>query len=326
MEKTSVVTVDANSGAHRGFFDRMSIYGFEFFMALFGLLTTLVVVDYGIFALFNYLRTMTGLGVYVGELTIWVVAAMIVWLPVTVVFYLRSRSESERNPLHRESMVHKVFLSVYFISVIFGGIGLAFAAIYALVNLAVNPDGSVVDTLVRIVAPAVIAAGLHVGMMFAFPKKSRPTRVTFISIFGIFAALVAGVLLIISIGYVRGSKQDDVTVTDLYSLQSRITTYYYQNNAIPEQLSAALDVSSGTRSRFDRYTYTKVDPARYVLCATFMTDTTTLSSEDNMISVSSKESEQYSAYANFDSHAKGYVCFDLKASGYESFSAEPVIN
>ena len=78
---------------------------------------------------------------------------------------------------------------MYFISVIFGGIGLAFAAIYALVNLAVNPDGSVVDTLVRIVAPAVIAAGLHVGMMFAFPKKSRPTRATFISIFGIFAAL-----------------------------------------------------------------------------------------------------------------------------------------
>jgi type II secretory pathway pseudopilin PulG len=242
---------------------------------------------------------------------------MIVWLPVTIAFYLRSRSEYERHPLHGESALHKVLISIYYVFILFGAIGLSFAAIYAVVHLAVSPDESVVDVLVRVVVPAVVATLLHVGMMFAYPKSGRPSRKSFVLSFGILAAIVATVLLVVSAGYVRGSRQDEITVNDLNALQASISSYSSENMALPEKIDAVKDLSKTTQTRADKYTYTTNGNEKYSLCADFMTDTTSLPSSGEVVPMKvqpdgSTSSSGYSAYVNFGVHKKGYDCFKLQ--------------
>lgn len=315
-----------------GFFQRTSIYGFELFTALFGLITTLIVVDYGIFALFNYLLSLSGMTSYVGEITIWVVAAMIVWLPVTIVFYLRSRSEFERHPLHGDSLLHKVLVSIYYVTVLFGAIGLAFALIYALVHLAVSPDESVVDVLVRVVVPAFVATLVHVGMMFAYPKSGRPSRKLFASGFGVLAAVVAALLLIVSAGYVRSSRMDEITTNDLNALQASITSYASENKELPEKIAAVKDLSKEAQTRIDRYSYSVQDKEKYTLCADFMTDTTSQKSRGEVVPMvaqddGSTSSDGYSSYMNFSVHAKGNVCFKLRVyTSIEPFLPDKTVN
>jgi type II secretory pathway pseudopilin PulG len=321
------------ASVHRpGFFHRTSIYGFELFTALFGLATTLIVIDYGIFALFNYLRSMTNANFYVGELTVWVVAAMIVWLPVTIAFYLRSRSEYERNPLHGGATLHKVLVSIYYVLVLFGAIGLAFAAIYALIHLTVTPDESVPDALLRVVAPAVLGAILHVGMMFAYPKSGRPTRKNFVTVFGVIAVLIAALLLIVSAGYIRASKQDETTVIDLGALQASISSYASEHQALPEKIDAVKDLSRDAQTRIDRYTYSVAGKEQYTLCANFMTDTTSRPSNGEVVPMIAKDdgttsNDAYTSYVNFGIHQKGTVCFKLRAyTNYLPLSSETTTN
>lgn len=326
-EKTGEITAK-----RPGFFERTSIYGFELFTALFGLVTTLVVVDYGIFALFNYLRSLSGLTSYVGEITIWVVAAMIVWLPVTIVFYLRSRSEYEKHPLHGSSALHKVLVSIYYVTVLFGAIGLAFALIYALVHLAVSPEESVPDVLVRVVVPAFIATLVHVGMMFAYPKSGRPTRKIFAASFGVLAAVIAGLLLVVSAGYVRASKTDEITTNDLNALQASITSYVSENKALPEKIDAVKDLSKEAQARIDRYSYSTQGTEKYTLCADFLTDTTSQKSGGEVVPMvaqddGSTSSDGYSSYMNFSVHAKGTVCYKLRVyTTIEPYIPEKTIN
>lgn len=315
-----------------GFFQRTSIYGFELFTALFGLFTTLVVVDYGIFALFNYLRSFSGGSSYFGDITIWIVAAMVVWLPVTIVFYLRSRSEYERHPLHGDSPLHKVLVSIYYVSVLFGAIGLSFALIYALVHLTVSPDESVADVLVRVVVPAFIATLVHVGMMFAYPKSRRPSRKIFATVFGILAAVVAVSLFAVSAGLIRSNRMDEITASDLNAIQASVTSYASENKTVPAKIDAVKDLSKDTQARIDHYTYSVQASDKYTLCADFLTDTTAQQSRGEVVPMvaqddGSTSSDGYSSYMNFTVHAKGTVCFKLRAyTNIEPFITDKTAN
>lgn len=334
MGKTAPRDIETEGVKRLGFLQRTSLYGFELFTALFGLVTTLIVVDYGLFTLFNYFRDLNTANAYVGEATIWVVAAMIVWLPVTLGFYLRSRSEYERHPLHQDSVLHKVLVSIYYVSLLFGAIGLSFAAIYALVHLAVSPDESVTDVLVRVTVPAIIATLLHVGMMMAYPKSKRPSRKLFATTFGVIATSVTILLFVVSAGYVRDSKQDEITVSDLNALEASITSYAAEHKALPEQTDIVkANLSEGTKARLGKYAYTIEGTDRYKLCADFKTATPILKSDGSEVTPMKTESDGttssivYSSYVNFSSHAKGEVCFKVQIYGnYQPLSADTTLN
>ncbi len=299
-----------------GFFQRTSMYGFELFMAFFGLVTTLIVVDYCIFALVNYIRGAGNDTSYVGEFTIWIIAAMIVWLPVTAVFYLRSRSEGLRNPAHEQSVLFKVLASIYYFCVIIGATGLAFAAIYALVRMAVSPDESATEVLVRVVVPAGLAVLVHIGMMFACPKSNKPSRRVFTTIFVTVAGTLALVLFSISASSIRGAKQDDATLNDLNAIQSSIEIYQSQNSTLPSTLNSLTFSKVDIKERLSKYSYTKVDDTRYDLCATFITDAHDRYNSDY---IAADTSVEYKTYASFYSHVAGEQCFKLQADAGQKY-------
>jgi hypothetical protein len=88
------------------------------------------------------------------------------------------------------------------------------------------------------------------------------------------ATIVAGFFIIGTPGHVRMLKLDDQKVGDLQSIQSQITYYYQQKQALPDSLAAINDPLSGYTVPMDAqtnapYEYTKTAPTSFELCATF---------------------------------------------------------
>lgn len=308
--------VKSRSGSEKalGFLDRTSMYGFELFMALFGLVTTLIVIDYGIFALFNYFMGFEGSNSFFSEFTIWIISAMIVWLPVTLTFYLRSRSDTERNKDYSSTTLYKVLMSIYHFFVITGAALLAFIAIYTLIRTSVTPDEPFVDMLVRVVLPALVAVLVHIGLMFAYTKSGRPSKSMFAGIFGGASLALIVTLLVVSIGVLRGVKQDEITSGDLSRIQSAIADYQYTKKDTPGDLSQLSLLNKDTKARLSKYDYKRVDDQRYELCAEFNTSTKNSSRYDPMPVGPVDEEGEYHTYASVYSHDKGRVCYKLRTS------------
>lgn len=304
----------SDSSKTPGFLERTSMYGFELFMSLFGLVTTLVVIDYGVFVLFNYFMGFEGSNSFFSEFTIWIISAMIVWLPVTLVFYLRSRSETVRNKEHSSTVLYKVLMSIYHFFIITGAVLLAFIAIYTLIRTLATPDEPFVDMLVRVILPAIIAVFVHIGLMFAYTKNGKPSKNLFVSVFGGVSLALIVTLLVISIGVLRGVKQDETTSGDLSRIQSAIAGYQYTKKDTPNNLAQLSLLNKDTKERLSKYDYTRVDNQRYELCAEFNTSTKNSSRYDPMPASPVDEEGEYHTYASVYSHDKGRVCYKLRTA------------
>lgn len=313
-----------------GFLHRTNMYGFELFMALFGLVATVIAIDYSLIFLFNFLGDNRNPSHTVNDFTIFVISAVIVWLPITLIFYLRSRAELEKNPSLSQSVVHKVLLSIYYFTLLFGGAILLFGAIFTLIRLAVTPDQPVIEQLLRFVVPALLAVGVHAGMMYAYPKSKRPNRKTFALIFGILTAGLSLVLFLLTANAIRMAKQDNTAINDLNAIESALVTYYGQHRALPESLQDLKITSQDVNGRLSRYTYKKVDTEKHELCATFATDTIARYNDimptpaDNFMT-----KDGYMSYANFYQHPKGDFCFKIRTMNDAYYgkpiSADPVM-
>lgn len=310
MAKTTKV---ARKSARPGFLNRTGLFGFELFMALFGLIATLVVIDYGIFALFNYLYNAESMSSFLGDFMFWILAAMLVWLPVTAIFYLRSRAGIEQKPEHTQSTLYKVLVSIYYFFLIVVAIGLLFAAVFMLIRLAMSPYESISETLMRTVVPALVAVVVHFGMTFAFAKSHRPSRKVFITSFSLVVVLLAGVLVAVSAGSIRDMKKDEVAVSDLERIRDAVTNYKYKKSSVPSSLAELEELKDDVKQRLSNYSYQKVDDNRYQICADFVTDTRRSNTYMTYPAVIN-EGDEYVPYAYFASHDKGQVCYKTLAT------------
>lgn len=334
-EETSKPVKQLTEGKSKiGIFSRTGMFGFELFMALFSIVSTVAIIDYGLFVLGNYIMGIDqGGAIYISEMTIWLVAAMIVWLPVTLFFYLRTSAVVIRNPEKIRSTFQKVLLSIYYFVVIVGGIGLMFAAVYSLIRGAIAPDQSMVEVLVRVVLPSVIAVAVHAGLMFAYGKNAgKKTRVIFASVFTTISVVMAVTLLIVSVGSLRAAETDSITEKDVAAITGRVSSYYRSNRSVPGNLQDLEGLTSEVKGRLSNYTYAKVDASRYTLCVDYLTDTTrkgdSMVSPVSSISVSDYyNNDDYKTYATTYYHEKGEVCYKLKVSSNKSldmYGSDPI--
>lgn len=287
-------------------FNKTSFYGFELFMAVFGLTTAAAIADYGIFAIFNYLRGIDGsASEFVGEFSLWIVAGMLVWLPLSLLFYIRSRGEQARRKTVSSSTVHKVILSLYFFINIVIAAGAAFATLYSLLRLAIGDTGgdSVIDVLVRVTVPAIVMAKLHIWLLVAFTTNKYINRKTFAGIFAAFGVAVMVLLTIVSISSVRGYIADEKRQDDLRVISQKIDEHA-EEDGLPASLND-LSLDDELQLPADTYTYKKDDQMRYQLCAEFTHKT-------NGYDESYAGEDEYVRYGNFYNHDEGNECFKLR--------------
>ncbi len=293
-------------------FDGTSMYGFELFMAGFGLTVAAIVIDYGLFAFFNYAYGIDGSNArqVVGEFSLWIVAAMLVWLPLALGFYLRVRGEQALSPTRSQGRLHKVLLSIFFFVNILILAGSLFAVLYSLIRMATGAaDMEAMEMLVRVTLPAFLMAVLHAALLFAFTKARWASRRNFALGFGLLGLAVMAALMVASFGTVRGVAMDDKREADLTYLSGQIRSHYTSNRSLPENLQE-LDVDEDKlKMSLDDYSYDPQMSGRYELCTDFAIDT-----RENGRDYYERENDEYSLYGSFHRHSKGKECFKLRAS------------
>ncbi len=294
--------------------DGMTWYGLELSLATIGLIATSIITTYGIYALVNYLKGIdTPAGTqFMGEFSLWVAATMLVWLPLGLVYYLRTRAETTRHTATEERWVHKLFVSVFLFQLVMLIAAIVFSIVYALLRIVVGIDDQAGDTAVRVVVPGLLAIAFNLGLFWAYSKHNRLSRTRFAGIVGVISLVVTLVLLGVSVTHVQGTSYDAKASADLYKLESKVSAYYTSKYNLPSSLSDLDGLDDSVKGRLDRYTYKKEARNRYQLCATFKTDT----QKDSYIATT--RDNEYSTYASFGIHGTGEKCFKLSA-GYSKY-------
>lgn len=313
------------------------VHGLELFMALFGLITTAVVIDYGLFAMFNYIKGVGADATSFSEMTLWVIASMVIWIPLTVGFYLRSRGEHLINPARKEQISYKALTITYMVINILAAVAAFFAAFYVAFRMLVlvgYNESDAADQWVRVILPALIMVVLHVGMIFAFPRSNRPSRKLFAVTFASVSTVVMIALMFLSIGSIRSLAADNQAQSDLSTIHIAVRDYYSDKQSLPSDLDD-LDISDeAVKSRLSKYMYIRDSATKFQLCADFSRDTlddgltgvrtmaSDTSSSDSGMSAEDYKSIYYYGY-DFSLHKKGRHCFEMSVYSTYPNSVKP---
>lgn len=186
MNKSEVTAVEAPRAS---FFDRMSVYGVEFAVAMMTMVILAGVVSISLYALFSLARDIYGSNAGYGAL--WAAASAIVWLPVLLIFYARTRGYMQRHAEVNSNSVQHGFVVAYQVVMLCAVIGFAFAAIYSFF-MAVVSTSDVVGPLVEVTLPSILSAGLFAGTFVAFFRHPVVTRRVYL----LGLSVITGVIII----------------------------------------------------------------------------------------------------------------------------------
>lgn len=280
-------------------------------MSLLGLFSVAVVVDYALFTLFNYIRNLGDetVKLAVGNYTLVIVAAMVVWLPLAMWFYLRTRAETSANAKRVDGPLHKFLFSVFMVVNILTAAVFVFVALYSSMRALVDVGSDVADTMMRVAVPSLLAACTHAGILLAYRRNNRPSRRQFAFGFTAVGVLLMLVLFGLTIGVVRDEAHDNRRTEDLDKVQQAIGMHYTENDTLPSGLT---DISVEGLV-FDKADYIyRPQPqleASYQLCAEFKTSTKDTGSYYGP--------DDYSSYPSYYYHDKGQHCFKVAINKYE---------
>lgn len=294
------------------FFSGTSLYGFELVVAVIGLLVTIGVLIYGIYALSNYLVGIDSSSTrqFTGELSVWLMATMIVWLPLTLFFYVRSRAEVTVNPKRETTLFHKFVIGAYRFVLLMGVIGLLFSVVYLTIRLLIGIEDNASDIALRMIVPGLVSAFVAGGSMVAFNRSHVPAHSLFSLLLSGVSVVVIVAVLAVSIGSIRDDAKDSRTVNDLSAIQSQINEYYVNKQTVPDNLQQLSGLTKEVNARLGEYQYTYKSANHYELCADFLTDV----SDNRGYAVPVSSDSSYTYYPNFYGHGKGRQCYNLSAS------------
>lgn len=291
--------------------NRTHMYGFEQFMALVGLLTTGWVLDYGWFALLNTLSR-DSFASSIGQTSLIIVVAMIVWLPVTMFFFLRMRGHAQEQPEVNHTHLARFFNAAYLVMAVIAAIGFAFAAIYGLLNHFVSlTDQSLGSVLLKVTGPALLAVATELALVMAVARpRGWFSRGKFALWFSFLSLAVVTSLFVLSAGNIRSYALDEQAYNDISQISNSVQAYYDANHRLPNRLDDNLPhLSQDVASRLSHYQYVPKTSGQYELC----TDFNKASSGYD----ASQPDDSYQAYVS-PTHPDGHYCYHLKVYGYYS--------
>lgn len=286
------------------FIDRVSVYGLEFAVAMVTLIISASVLSFATFALCNYLAN-DMVGSEGGYFALWSSASTIVWVPVAMMFYLRSRGYMAQHPDVSSHPVQKVFTIIFQVLMILTIISFAVAAVFAGLTSLVEP-GQTADILLGIALPSAISALLFGGVLVSFFSRPVVRRRTFALVFALVSLIIIVPTIVVSVVSLRGVNADEYRETDLYAIKSAIDDYARDNAKTPDELSDIRSlVDDEVAGRISDYEYRRIGDDRYRLCADFTAE----SSYRSSLPVSG---DRYQTYVSFSQHDAGQNCYGLR--------------
>jgi hypothetical protein len=319
MESTPKVTEQSQPSFKEKFLNHTSQFGFEYFMSLVSILVTASFIAYALFAIANYAYGYNSeySSRFFGEASLWIAAAMIVWLPVTMFFYLRSQGEVDRNVAIRGRGLMKLLTAIFLFFSITAAIVFAFTAVFVALRMLVGIDDldSLSEGLVRVVIPAVLSSALFGALSLNWLRAQLMSRKTFAVLFSGAAIILTVVILVLSVVSVRGYAQDQKKENAISEISSNLQSYHSENGKLPPALTNLSGLGDKTKNQLGNIEYKRESDDRYQLCATFSMDTK--HGERALYSYNN----DYQPYQSVSEHDAGKQCFKYTAGtfGYDDY-------
>lgn len=201
--KANNTEVTAVEAPRTSFFDRMSVYGVEFAVAMVTMIVLATVVSVSLYAMFSLARDIYGSDAGYGAL--WAAASAIVWLPVLFIFYARARGYMQRHPEIHNNPVQRGFVVAYQVVMLCAVVGFAFAAIYSFFMALVNTN-DVVGPLVEVTLPSILSAGVFAGAYIGFFRHPIVARRLYLVALSVITAVVIIPTIVLSVISIRHSN------------------------------------------------------------------------------------------------------------------------
>jgi hypothetical protein len=262
-----------------------------------------------------------------GEFTAYIIAAVLVLLPVAFVcdlFYSRKEPAKKTGPALAIMVIHAVIFA-------FIAIGSLITAVFMIVSMLISTGGTEEKTVALVSALIVF-----IYYLLTFVRILNPTKIKHLAkVFRIGMLGTVGIIIVLGIvGPVmqeRNLRDEKLIETNLDNLARSINNYTESNGSLPDSLSD-LDVKGDTKVLIDknlveykpnvkpaksepssssRLNYSTTQNYYYELCATFK-------KESSYYESSSMGNDYTSSYAYGYSHPKGYYCYKLKTTNYSS--------
>ncbi|HSX28641.1 MAG TPA: DUF5671 domain-containing protein [Candidatus Saccharimonadales bacterium] len=292
---------------------RSKYYLMEFIAALGGLLVTTVILDRVLFGITRYLADSQGTRSVGDQLNLWAVAFLIVALPVTLLFYKRSRFEELERPAVATTKLRRFFLYIFMLAMLAGSVLFAVYALYTLLSALLGAT-EIGDALLQQTLPAALAAGLNGFVFRSLMRVDSPTHIKeFAVLYGGIGVVLLVALLVMTSVQARSSLVDEKTSNDLQTVSAQVEEYYSQKGQLPNNLSdLTLDKSLLRRGEKHGYTFSKRSAQSYRLCATFKSKRTDAINAD-VTPAPLKRSTLIPTETNFTVHDAGNYCFTINA-------------
>lgn len=283
----------------------------EFIAALAGLTASAFLLDRVVFALGKYLNEAEATSSNYDQMNLWALSMVLVILPLTILLYMRTRTEELDRFSVANTKLRRFFLYTFMLGMLGAAVVFAVIAVYSLQSIAFGAV-EVSDTLLLQAIPATIAAAVHAYIFRTFMRPNTVVHIKeFAATMGVVGFILFAALLLMSSLQARNSLVDDRTSKDLKTISIKVDDYYRENGKLPSELSQlGLDKSVLRRGEKHDYTYTTRTGYSYKLCATFRA--TGIGGEDSDTLLSA-ERAIYPAPTtnNFYAHDKGKYCFEL---------------
>lgn len=150
-----------------------------------------------------------------------------------------------------------------------------------------------------------------------YQKRSIISQMFFVIVVVVaLASLVGGFLIVDSPAVARMKKQDQKRVSDLYALDSLLTSQYNSQNSLPEDLSAAKFKDFQDPVSGDIYIYQKLSDNEYEICASF-----SLEADQDL-----DYYRPWSGGRDWEFHGSGQECYQVMVEDYNNKLAPAVID
>lgn len=283
-------------------------FGFELFMALFSLFTLALLVD--IVTVWFFQDIVRGDMAYSSgsqDLLVFMCAALVVWLPIAVTFYIRARRQVDAVADVRQKTSCKVMLSIFYFINIITMAGAALTALYSIGAWALGMNSSDENIWVTAVIPALVIALWHGYLLLAFSQLRYMRRKLVALVIASFSVVMFVGLAISIVPDLRKVNFDDKREDDIEVIYTAIEKYTRENDVLPASLDAVNIDQSSLENSLSEYTFKKEAAKKYQLCTSYLTDTSDSGRYDN---------DDYNTFMYEDYHSSGEYCYKQRVYVY----------
>ncbi|HEV2412680.1 MAG TPA: hypothetical protein VGS28_02625 [Candidatus Saccharimonadales bacterium] len=285
---------------------KTNFYIFEYAIGLLALLVAALLLDRALYVLFQYINDRSTVE-NLGEVAVHTVGLAVVWLPLAMVLYLRTRSQEQAQRSLEENKLRRFFYFVFMTVIVISTAVFAYFAIRGLL-LWIFDAQLPREALVGLFLPALLSAVVGKAIIWqTMQVNNQLTTQRFVRYFGGIAVIVFVLLFAVGLGKARDSVIDNQTSTDLAQIATYVNNYANAQGAMPTSL-ASLNLPNSVLVRGNKYgySYAATGNGEFKVCGDFK--------------AASAGTGKINEGPDFKLHGAGFQCFTLAVGQTNSSS------